>query len=492
MLLIHPTQSPHPYRWLIVYPLSILLAILSMACQGTEKTITAPKPNIIYIMADDLGYADIGPFGQTLIQTPYLDQMAREGMKFTQHYAGTAVCAPSRCVLMTGLHTGHAEIRGNKQYPPGNNGQQPISAATKTIAEYMKELGYHTGLIGKWGLGNTGTSGDPNQQGFDYAFGYLDQVLAHNYFPDHLIRNGEKIPLSNEVTYLDTSYWHKGLGSYATRKKEYSHDLFVEDALQYIETHRNEPFFLYLPITIPHDNGEAPKGDRMEVPSQGIYTHKDWGKDEKDYAAMITRMDEGIGRILSQLEELGLTEETLLIFTSDNGPMPGESFTDFFDSNGSLRGGKRDLYEGGIRVPMIARWKGTVQAGASSAHISAFWDVLPTLIEVAGGEIPSGIDGLSFLPTLKGQNKQATHPYLYWEFHEKTGAQAIRQNHWKAIRNDAITQAGNELELYDLRTDIGETQNVAKQFPEKVAEIEALIEQAHSHSPLFPKIKAGQ
>lgn len=492
MLLITSIQFYPIHKQFSTFSLTILLVLLMVSCQDTEKTADPAKPNIIYIMADDLGYADIGPFGQTLIQTPHLDQMAREGMRFTNHYAGTAVCAPSRCVLMTGLHTGHSEIRGNKQYPPGNNGQQPISAATKTVAEYLKPLGYQTAIIGKWGLGNTGTTGAPNEQGFDYSFGYLDQVLAHNYFPDHLIRNGKKIPLSNEVTYLDTSYWHKGLGSYATNKQEYSHDLFVEDALQYIETHRSEPFFLYLPITIPHDNGEAPKGDRMEVPDQGIYTQQNWGKDEKDYAAMISKMDEGLGRIMSQLDKLGLTENTLLIFTSDNGPMPDESFTDFFDSNGSLRGGKRDLYEGGIRVPMIARWKGRIKAGSSSEHISAFWDVLPTLVEVAGGEIPAGIDGLSFLPTLVAKEQQAVHPYLYWEFHEKTGAQAILQSHWKAIRNDAITKPGNKLELYDLRTDIGETNNLADQFPAKVAEMESLIEEAHSHSPLFPKIKGRQ
>ncbi|NRB46845.1 MAG: arylsulfatase [Saprospiraceae bacterium] len=463
-----------------------------LSCQSapkSDKKEHTQPPNIIFIMADDLGYGDIGPYGQEKIKTPFLDQLAAEGMRFTQHYAGTAVCAPSRSVLMTGLHTGHTEIRGNKQFPPGDNGQQPLSDSIQTLAEALQSAGYYTALIGKWGLGNVGTTGEPSKQGFDHYFGYLDQVLAHNYFPDHLIRNGERVELENEVQYLDTSFWHKGLGSYATVKRQYSHDLLLQEALEIIRTKREQPLFLYLPITIPHDNGEAPKGERMEVPSQGIYATKDWGKDEKDYAAMITRMDEGIGRILSLLQDEEIDENTILFFTSDNGPMPGESFTEFFDSNGPLRGGKRDLYEGGIRVPLIVRWPGKIQAGITNDHLSAFWDIFPTCLDLAQQQVPDGLDGLSLLPSLLGKGDQAEHSSLYWEFHERTGAQAIRQGKWKAVKNNAITNPAGAIELYDLSADIAEEHNLAAEYPDKLKELSELIRQSRYPSDLFPRIQ---
>jgi len=442
-------------------------------------------PNIIFIMADDLGYADIGPYGQEKIQTPYLDQMATEGLTFTQFYAGTAVCAPSRAVLMTGLHTGHVEIRGNKQYGT-RNGQYPLSPGISTLATVLKAAGYQTGMIGKWGLGDPNTPGKPANHGFDYFFGYTDQVLAHNYWPEYLWRNEEKVMLENTVQYLDTAEWHKGLGSYTTQKVAYSHDLFMKDALQFIERHADSPFFLYIPLTIPHDNGEQIDSMRFEVPDQGMYVDKSWSKKEKDYAAMITRMDEGIGEILQQLTRLELDKNTLICFTSDNGPRKNSPTTEFFDSNGRLRGGKRDLYEGGLRVPMIARWLGTIPPGTQTDHISAFWDVLPTFAKMADQPFTDNIDGISFLPTLLENNKQTTHELLYWEFHEGEGAQAIRQGKWKAVKNGVKTDSPSPLELYDLEADLGETQDLAAQYPQKARELDSLMSVVRTPSALFP------
>ncbi len=331
----------------------MLFLVLITSCSPAE---IETRPNIIYIMADDLGYGDLGCYGQEIIQTPNIDRLASSGVRFTQHYAGNTVCAPSRCALMTGYHMGHAQVRGNRQAEP--SGQWPISPGTVTVARLLKSAGYKTGMIGKWGLGIENSTGDPLKQGFDYYYGYLDQVLAHNYYPEYLLRNGEREYQDNEVIYLDTTFWHKGLGSYSTGKSAYSHDLFLEDALRYLDENHEEPFFLYLPFTIPHDNGEAPEGERMEVPDYGPYANEDWPGDTKRYAAKITRMDRGVGRIMEKIKEHGIEENTLVFFTSDNGPMPGEEFTEFFNSNGSFRGGKRDVYEGGIRVPLVAAWQG--------------------------------------------------------------------------------------------------------------------------------------
>lgn len=472
------------------WPLFLLPFILLSCAQNPkvaeELTIT---PNIIFIMTDDLGYADIGPYGQQKIQTPNLDQLAAEGMTFTQFYAGTSVCAPSRAVLMTGLHTGHVEIRGNKQYKT-RNGQYPLTPGVPTVATVLKEAGYTTGMIGKWGLGDPNTPGKPSNHGFDYFFGYTDQVLAHNYYPEYLWRNDEKVFLDNEVNYLDSTLWHDGLGSYSTQKVDYSHDLFVEDALAFLDKNKDTSFFLYLPLTIPHDNGEQVDSMVFEVPNPGIYANKDWDKKAKDYAAMITRMDEGIGQISARLQELGLEENTVIFFTSDNGPMRNNPTTTFFNSNGPLRGGKRDLYEGGIRVPLIARWSGRIAPGSTSDHLSAFWDVLPTFAAIAAHPIPNQTDGISFLPTLLGADDQKAHEALYWEFHEGDGLQAIRQGKWKAVRLNAKTDPTNPVELYNLETDLGEEQNQAEQFPEKAKELDNLMAASRTHSDLFPL--AGQ
>ncbi len=464
----------------------LCLGLIIVSCQNKSKQTFVKgitKPKIIYIMVDDLGYGDLGCFGQKIIQTPHLDKMASEGIRFTDHYSGTSVCAPSRCVLMTGLHMGHAEVRGNKQVEPA--GQMPLSEGTVTVAELLKEAGYKTALIGKWGLGIEGTTGEPNKQGFDFYYGYLDQILAHNYFPEFLIRNGEKEYLNNEVYYLPKEQWHGGLGSYATKKADYSHDLFEEETLKYIEENKDNPFFLYLPYTIPHDNGEAPEDERLEIPDQGIYADKmDWGNDQRNYAAMITRLDETVGKILQKLKDTGIDENTLVIFTSDNGPEIGYYFSDFFDSNGIFKGGKRDLYEGGIREPFIARWPNKIQGGTESNHISAFWDFLPTACEIAGIEMPKNIDGISYLSTLKGE-KQKKHEFLYWEFYERTGSKAVRKGNWKAVQNNVHANLNSPIELYNLNNDPGEENNVALQHPEIIDEIKEIMDIASTPSEHF-------
>ncbi|MFC2124346.1 arylsulfatase [Bacteroidota bacterium] len=463
----------------------LFIATISILIASCKERVTEKKPNIIYIMADDLGIGDLGCYGQEIIKTPNLDKLAEEGIRFTQHYAGNTVCAPSRCALMTGKHMGHAEVRGNKQAP--NHGQWPITNETVTVAELLKTAGYRTAMIGKWGLGNQDTPGAPLKQGFDYYFGYLDQVLAHNYYPEYLLRNDEKVVLDNKVFYLPEDHWTRGLGGYAENKVEYSHDLFTTDALQYIEENQDQPFFLYIPYTIPHNNGEALENEKQEVPDFGLYENEDWPKERKGYAAMISRMDRDIGIIMKKLSDLEMLENTLVIFTSDNGPMPDVEFTEYFNSNTNYRGGKRFLYEGGIRVPMIASWKGRTPAGSQSDHISAFWDFLPTVCEVTGIPIPDYIDGISFLPSLLDRkDQQKLHDYLYWEFPEKGYSVAARKGKWKAIRTNMNDEPEKPLELYNLDLDPEESQNIAENYPEIVSMMKEILRDAHTRSDNFP------
>ena len=457
---------------------------LVQSCDQPKKNKIS-HPNIIFIMADDLGYGDLGCYGQESIKTPHIDKMAAEGIMFTQHYAGNTVCAPSRCSLMTGLHMGHAVVRGNIQAKTEPYGQLPLSETTVTVASLLKNVGYKTAMIGKWGLGNAGGPGDPSKQGFDYYYGYLDQVLAHNYYPEYLIRNGEKEMLSNEVKYLSKDAWHKGLGSYSTKKVDYSNDLFTKDALHFIKENKENPFFLYLPYTIPHDNGEAETGQRMEVPDFGIYKDMDWKSDQKGYAAMITRLDQAVGSILQKLKESGIDENTIVIFTSDNGPEMGYDFAKYFDSNGKFRGGKRDLYEGGIREPLIARWPGKIHPETVSDHLSAFWDFLPTACEIAGVSVPANTDGISYLPALTGKKNQPEHDYLYWEFYEGSGAKAVRKGQWKAVKNNLKNNPNSPVELYELESDPGETRNLADQYPDIVSEMDSIMLIANSSSEVF-------
>ncbi len=443
------------------------------------QSTTSRLPNIIYILADDLGYGDLGCYGQQKIKTPNLDQMARDGMRFTNHYAGSTVCAPSRCSLMTGYHTGHTFIRGNKEIQP--EGQYPIPGETKTLAKLMKQAGYVTGCIGKWGLGSPGSEGDPLKQGFDFFYGYNCQRHAHSYYPEYLWRNDRKVSLK---------------GNENGQKNTYSHDLLAREALNFMLANSNRPFFLYLPFTIPHAEIQVPEDSYRDYegafPEKPFINKSGGGYDTQmnpraTMAGMITRMDRDIGKIFDLLKRLDLDENTLVIFTSDNGPHKegGIGEVDFFASNGPFKGAKRDLYEGGIRVPMIARWPGTIKAGTVSDYVSAFWDVLPTLAELGGIEAPAGIDGISFLPTLMGKS-QPGHPYLYWEFHEMGGRQAVRMDNWKGIRQDVFSKPESPIELYDLKDDPGETENVAADHPQVVQKIDRIMAEAHVESSIFP------
>jgi arylsulfatase A-like enzyme len=383
---------------------------------------------------------------------------------------------------MEGLHTAHTFIRGNKQNDP-IGGQWPIPANTVTMAKTLREAGYVTGMIGKWGLGNPGTTGDPLQQGWDFYFGYTDQVLAHNYYPDHLLKNGKKVPLDNRPVYLPEKF--KGLGSYTPEPKEYSHDFLMEEARAFIEQHLEQPFFLYLPFTIPHDNGEQLDGMRFEVPSQGIYANKPWTKEQKDYAAMISYLDEGIGDIVRLTKTAGIDKKTLVLFCSDNGPMRNHPVTEFFNSNGDLRGGKRDLYEGGVRSPLIAYWPSVVPAGKTSDHICAAWDFFPTFCELAGVAIPGGLDGISILPALTNR-EQPSHDFLYWEFHTKQGMQAVRTGDWKGIRFNAGIDADAPIQLFNLAKDLGETEDIAAKHPAVVKRMAEIMAPEHTPSEIFP------
>ncbi len=451
----------------VLLGLSCFFGHTGMSCLAAER------PNIIFILSDDLGYGELGCYGQKRIRTPDLDRMASEGIRFTDCYAGSTVCAPSRCTLMTGCHTGHARIRGNDPLP--------LRPEDLTVAEILKSAGYSTALIGKWGLGEAGTSGVPTKKGFDTFFGYLNQVHAHNYYPDFLWRNEAKVPLPNVVPAVAGRAFGSGV---ATKRVVYSHDLFVAEALNFVAGHARSPFFLYLALTIPHANNES-KPNGMEVPDLGPYTREAWPAPEKGKAAMISRMDADVGRLMAKLRELGIDEKTVVFFTSDNGPhKEGGVDPSFFHSSGLLQGAKRSLHDGGIREPMLVRWPGHVAPGRTSDLPCAFWDVLPTLAELAGAEakIPAGIDGISVVPTLLDQTAQKRHEFLYWEFHEGPSQQAVRMGDWKAIR----PRPGARLQLYDLRHDLAERTDLAARRPEIVSRIETYLNSARSESKTWP------
>lgn len=454
-----------------------LLFLLAGLWAGTGLGLAAaPRPNIIFILADDLGYGDLGCYGQMRIRTPRLDRMAAEGLRFTRAYAGSTVCAPSRCALMTGRHMGHARVRGNAGR--ANPLAQALRAEDVTVARVLQQAGYTTALIGKWGLGDVGgaESGLPRRQGFDYFFGYLNQRHAHNYYPSFLWRNEERVPLRNTVPDEDA----EGAGV-SDNRLEYAPDLLTAEALAFIRRVRDRPFFLYFSPIIPHANNEAgPAG--MEVPDLGEYRDRDWPPAQKAHAAMVSRLDRDVGRLLDLLRELGLEEKTLVIFSSDNGPHREGGFDPAAQgSSGPLRGIKRDLYEGGIRVPFIARWPGHVPAGRETDQVIAFWDFVPTAAELAGVTAPPG-DGLSFVPTLLGRPQEKQHDYLYWEFFEGGFKQAILAGNWKGIR----LAPGKPLELYDLNTDPGETRDLAAIHPNVVARLEQLLRGARTDSADWP------
>jgi arylsulfatase len=456
----------------------ILLAGLLLAAAAAAQPAASRPPNIVFILADDLGYGELGCYGQQKIRTPSLDRLAAGGMRFTQFYSGAPVCAPSRCTLMTGKHSGHAAIRDNSEVQP--EGQRPIPDSAVTLAERLKGRGYATAAIGKWGLGFPGSEGDPNRQGFDLFYGYNCQRHAHNHYPTYLRRNGEKVPLE---------------GNDGGRTgKQFSHDLMEAEALRFVREHRERPFFLYLPFTIPHLALQVPEDSLAEYrgkwddpPYEGGNGYLPHPHPRAAYAAMITRMDRSVGRVTDLLRELGLEKDTLVVFASDNGPTYnrlGGSDSVFFQSAGPFRGFKGDVYEGGIRVPFIASWPGRIKPGTVSEHVGAFWDVLPTLCEVSGAAVPADTDGISFLPTLLGKGDQREHLYLYWEFASYTGQQAVRMGPWKAVRRN-LRQGPSPIQLYNLAEDIAESNDVAAEHPEVVTRVRQILAESHTSSPQF-------
>ncbi|MGC6581313.1 MAG: arylsulfatase [Akkermansiaceae bacterium] len=449
-----------------------LLACLSIAAAGARSEATS-QPNIIYILLDDAGYGDLSCYGQTKFLTPNIDRLASEGMKFTNHYSGSTVCAPTRSVIMSGLHTGHTPSRGNREIKPV--GQFPIPATTFTIAEALKKAGYATGAFGKWGLGNPGSEGDPIHQGFDRFFGYNCQRNAHTYYPTWLFDDLRKIELDG---------------------KTYAHDLIMDKAVEWIDRQHENPFFCFLPVTIPHAAMHVP--EKYAAPFRekfpefenkvGRYgNNKPFAKNPAaQFAGMMTALDEGIGRVLKSLKKHQIDQNTIVLLSSDNGPhKEGGHMPNYFNSNGGLRGFKRDLYEGGIRCPLLVRWPGKVEAGSTSNHISAHWDLFPTFCELAGTNPPEGLDGISFLPTLLGK-EQEKHEHLYWEFYEGGGKRAVRIGKWKAVQNQ-VNRKGKDapIEIYDLKSDRAETSDLAAQNSELIARIQKIFERSHTPSPLW-------
>jgi len=466
-----------------------LLSILIIACLlwsglvAPAQTALAQRkqPNIVLILADDLGYGDLGCFGQKILKTPRLDSMAKQGMRFTQFYAGCTVCAPSRSVLLTGKHMGRTVVRGNSTAPIIIKPDQP------TIASVLKKAGYATACIGKWGIGTPDNFTNPNDVGFDHFFGYVNMWHAHNFYPEFLIRDGKVVKLKNVVAdkwkqWQDPKLPQGGRGV-AIKKVEYAPDLFIEDSLRFIRDNKDKPFFLYFAMNVPHANNEA--GNKgMEVPDLGEFASKDWPEPEKGFAAMIRNIDRDTGRILDLLKELKIDKDTLVIFTSDNGPhQEGGHKADFFDSNGMLRGIKRDLTEGGIRVPTIAWWPGTVKPDTEDDAHWYFGDVMATVAELAGVEAPEDIDSDSFVGPLRGtprEKRWRRKSKMYWEFYERGSAQAIRFGKWKAIRKPMFT---GQVELYDMSNDAGEKSNYAKRRPDLARHANNLLDKAHTPDP---------
>lgn len=458
---------------------SVLACFALLMCFASQ-TVGDTRPNLIWIMADDLGYGELGCYGQKVIQTPHLDRMAGEGMRFTQFYAGATVCAPSRSVLMTGLHQGHTRVRGNAGRD--NPAAQALRPGDVTVADVLQRAGYRTALIGKWGLGDVGAAeiGLPRKHGFDYFFGYLNQHHAHNHFPAFLWKNEQRVELPNVVTPVGEFG-----GGYTAEPKVYADDLFAEESLRFVDENKDRPFFLYWSPVIPHANNERSRalGDGAHVPDYGPYADKDWPDQDKGHAAMITRLDGYVGRLLDALNQNGLAENTLVLFTSDNGPH-NESKHDLtrFNPSGPLTGIKRSLTDGGIRVPCIAWWPGKVSPGAVSTHVAYFGDWMATAAQLAGAPAPADTDSLSFAPTLLEQSAaQKQHEFLYWEFHEGGFKQAaVYQGRWKGIRSGGPDAP---VVLYDLKNDIGETTDVAPQYPELAKKIGAYLQNARTDLP---------
>jgi len=495
--------------------LRLLCGLITLGGGSFAAEPAARRPNVIFLLADDLGYGDIGAFGQKKIRTPHLDRLAQDGMRFTHHYSGHNVCAPSRCVLMTGQHPGHAYIRNNRggigQGGSSGEGQEPVPAGELQLPLTLKKLGYATGGFGKWGLGAVGSTGDPNAQGMDLFFGYNDQAVAHNFYPTSLWRNRERVPLNNPPfsahQKLPAGADPRDPASYASFSgSDYAPDLINEAARNFLRAQKDGPFFLYYPSTVPHLALQVPADSLAEyqdafpeepyVGDRGYLPHR---TPRAAYAAMVTRLDRDIGRLLALVDECGLRENTIVVFTSDNGPLYdrlGGTDTDFFNSNGGLRGRKGGYYEGGFRVPCIVRWPGKIAAGTTSERVTGFEDWLPTFLDLMGAPAatPAGLDGISFAPTLLGR-LQAERPFLYRESQAYGGQQSVRVDAWKAFRNNlhpiprAKDQTTGALELYNLKNDPAESRNVADQNPEIVARLSAILQSQHVPSKLWP-IKA--
>lgn len=470
----------------------ITLVLLGLLALGHG----AAKPNVIYIIADDLGYGDLSSYGQSKFQTPNIDAIGKKGMIFKQHYSSAPVCAPARGALMTGYHVGHGAVRGNSEIQP--EGQQPMPADTFTLAQMFKNAGYTTGAFGKWGLGAPGSVSEPLKMGFDRFYGFNCQRQAHHYYPYFLWNDNHRDML-----------W----GNFGLETQDYAPDLIQRQVIQFVEANKDRPFFLFYPLIQPHAEMFAPEKYMLkyrgkflpEVPYEGVdggpgFRKNAYGSQAEPhaaFAAMVETMDEDIGELMAKLEALGIADNTLVIFTSDNGPHQEAGHNpDYFNSNGGLKGYKRDLYEGGIRVPMIAAWPGKIAPGTSTDHVSAFHDILPTMAGVTGQPIPQGIDGVSFLPTLLQEGKQKPHDYLYWEFHELNGRVAIRKGDWKGVRYGVAINPDSPLELYDLSKDPGEKNNIAASNQEVVRELDGLLKNARTHSPMekfnFPKSAAAK
>ena len=438
------------------------------------------RPNVVFILADDLGYADVGCYGQRKIRTPNIDQLAAEGMRFTQCYSGNPVCAPSRCALMTGYHSGHGQIRDNMQvggqegWTLGSTigGQYPLTEGTFTVARLFQKAGYATGAFGKWGLGRVGTTGDPQKQGFDHFFGYICQRQAHTYYPNHLWQDGKILRIEENKDGAE---------------RVYSHDLIAEEALKFLRANQDRPFFLYVPFTIPHVSLQVPEDSLAQYqdlepdpPYDGGRGYVPHPRPRACYAGMVSRMDKDVGRITALLKELGLEDNTLVIFSSDNGPTnAGGSEAGFFGGAGAFHGLKGSAWEGGIRIPFIARWPGRIKPGSQSDHIAAFWDFLPTCAELLGEQPPQGIDGISLLPTLLGRPGQKKHDYLYWELN---GQQGVRMGDCKAVR----LKPNQKIQLFDLKTDIGEKDDIADRHPDVVARMQDILTNGRTESDVFP------
>ncbi len=441
------------------------------------------RPNVVFILADDLGYGDLSLLGQSRFETPCIDRLASQGMVFMQHYSGSPVSAPSRSSLLTGLHTGHAPIRGNKEMQ--GEGQEPMPSSAYTLFDLFRSQGYATGVFGKWGLGYPGSDGSPSAHGVDDFYGYNCQRYSHSYYPDHLWDNGRKVVLE---------------GNMDRQENDYAPALIHEEALDFIRNHKDDPFFMMYTSVLPHAELKAPKEDmdmfagrfEPEIPFEGdddgpYFRSGAYGSQEKPhaaFAAMVTLLDRQVGEIVAELERLGIADNTMIVFTSDNGPhQEGGADPDFFDSNSCWRGYKRDLYEGGIRVPFIVRWDGKVKEGSVSDHVSAFWDFMPTMADMLGVRLPEATDGISFVPELTGGCQQE-HDCLYWEFHEMGGRQAVRCGDWKAVVNNVAS--GRKVELYNLADDPSETEDLSGRFPERTAYMDSLMRASHVPSVSFP------